>query len=148
MEKRENTSMVSYPGQSNASFCEEQALLGPGWGWGKKGTRGLCSGCLTPTNLVLTLVIGLRIIQRPMKQWVALSSSWGWGEKRVGQAGPLTATPKPRVTGRGPRQRLSTLPERWRTHEEPSAWLFLSTGSDFTRVRLRHQVFFNSSRRF
>lgn len=35
------------------------------------------------------------IIQRPVKQWVASSSTWGWGRERADQAGPDTGTPKP-----------------------------------------------------
>lgn len=88
------------------------------------------------------------IIQRPVKQWVALSSAGGWGGERVGQAGPLTGTPKPRG------HRTRTAPVVLNT-----AWTLENSWRDqclvvplhrfwFHQSGTRHRVCFNFPRRF
>lgn len=86
------------------------------------------------------------IIQRPVKQWVASSSTWGKREGRPSRPPHrYSYAPGSQDEDRASGSQHCLNAGELRKRPVPAV---PSTGSDFTRVGLRHWVFFNSSRRF
>lgn len=112
MEKRENTSMVSYQGNQTQVSVKSKRSSGSGWGWGRRNTEGPVLRSLTPPDLVPPLVTWLNHPEAS-EAVGSMGFNLGW-EERADQAGPHTQNSllSPGVWDEDPRQWFSTLPEQ------------------------------------